>query len=82
MFSEIMHGLVSRMQQDAGVDENSTEETLIPCGLRIGVIPAGQSTAVFPDPGTGARTPHILYMSLSYLTPNSVQEQSINKLMR
>lgn len=41
MFSEIMHGLVSRMQQDASVDENSMEETLVPCGLRIGIIPAG-----------------------------------------
>ncbi|XP_005168600.2 ceramide kinase isoform X1 [Danio rerio] len=46
MFSEIMHGLVSRTQQDAGVDENSTEETLIPCGLRIGIIPAGSTDCI------------------------------------
>uniref|UniRef100_A0A671R243 Ceramide kinase-like n=1 Tax=Sinocyclocheilus anshuiensis TaxID=1608454 RepID=A0A671R243_9TELE len=40
MFSEMMHGLVSRTQREAGVDENSMEETLMPCGLRIGIIPA------------------------------------------
>ncbi len=46
MFSEVMHGLVSRAQQEAGVNENSMEESLMPCGLRIGIIPAGSSTAV------------------------------------
>ncbi|XP_051547541.1 ceramide kinase isoform X1 [Myxocyprinus asiaticus] len=46
MFSEIMHGLVSRTQQDAGVDENSTEGTLVPCGLRIGIIPAGSTDCI------------------------------------
>ncbi len=46
MFSEVMHGLVSRAQQEAGVSENSMEESLMPCGLRIGIIPAGSSTAV------------------------------------
>lgn len=79
MFSEIMHGLVSCTQQEAGVNENSMEEALVPCGLRIGIIPAGSSTAVCPKPGTGACTPHILYMSLHTL--NSVHEHSINKLM-
>lgn len=79
MFSEIMHGLVSRTQQEAGVDENSMEETLMPCGLRIGIIPAGWSIAVFPNSGTGACTQHILYMSLH--TSRSVHEYYINKLM-
>uniref|UniRef100_A0A8C2I6S0 Ceramide kinase n=1 Tax=Cyprinus carpio TaxID=7962 RepID=A0A8C2I6S0_CYPCA len=46
MFSEIMHGLVSRTQQEAGVDENSMEETLMPCGLRIGIIPAGSTDCI------------------------------------
>ncbi|XP_051974746.1 ceramide kinase-like isoform X2 [Xyrauchen texanus] len=46
MFSEIMHGLVSRTQRDACVDENSSEETLVPCGLRIGIIPAGSTDCV------------------------------------
>lgn len=59
MFSEIMHGLVSRTQQEAGVNENSMEESLMPCGLRIGIIPAGSSTAVFLKPGTGASSQHM-----------------------
>uniref|UniRef100_A0A8C2CFE6 Ceramide kinase n=1 Tax=Cyprinus carpio TaxID=7962 RepID=A0A8C2CFE6_CYPCA len=46
MFSEIMHGLVSRTQQEAGVDDNSMEETLMPCGLRIGIIPAGSTDCI------------------------------------
>ncbi|KAL7827876.1 hypothetical protein AOLI_G00310280 [Acnodon oligacanthus] len=40
MFSEIIHGLISRTQCDSGVDQNCADETLIPCGLRIGIIPA------------------------------------------
>lgn len=43
MFSEIIHGLVWRTQLDGGVDPNCPEETLSPCSLRIGIIPAGQS---------------------------------------
>ncbi|XP_071260684.1 ceramide kinase-like isoform X2 [Salvelinus alpinus] len=43
MFSEIVHGLVSRTQRDNGVDQNSPEEKLVPCSLRIGIIPAGDS---------------------------------------
>lgn len=42
MFSEIMHGLISRTQCDAGVDQNHPDESLIPCSLRIGIIPAGE----------------------------------------
>lgn len=42
MFSEIIHGLVWRTQIDGGVDPNCPEETLFPCSLRIGIIPAGQ----------------------------------------
>lgn len=43
MFSEIIHGLVWRTQIDGGVDPNCPEETLFPCSLRIGIIPAGQN---------------------------------------
>ncbi|TRY59243.1 hypothetical protein DNTS_026382 [Danionella cerebrum] len=46
MFSEIMHGLVSRSQQDVGADENLTEEPLVPCKLRIGIIPAGSTDCI------------------------------------
>ncbi|KAM7366994.1 hypothetical protein PAMP_014924 [Pampus punctatissimus] len=42
MFSEILHGLVTRTQTDNGVDENQSDADLVPCSLRIGIIPAGQ----------------------------------------
>lgn len=42
MFSEIIHGLISRTQRDSGVDQDRSDETLIPCSLRIGIIPAGE----------------------------------------
>ncbi|KPP68134.1 ceramide kinase-like, partial [Scleropages formosus] len=43
MFSEVIHGLISRTQREAGVDENCPEEKLVPCDLRIGIIPAGET---------------------------------------
>lgn len=42
MFSEIIHGLISRTQCDSGVDQDCSDEPLIPCSLRIGIIPAGE----------------------------------------
>lgn len=46
MFSEIIHGLIWRTQIDNGIDLNCPEETLLPCSLRIGIIPAGQSCSL------------------------------------
>uniref|UniRef100_A0AAY4D9X2 DAGKc domain-containing protein n=1 Tax=Denticeps clupeoides TaxID=299321 RepID=A0AAY4D9X2_9TELE len=46
MFSEIVHGLISRTQLDSGVDQDSPEETLVPCSLRIGIIPAGSTDCI------------------------------------
>ncbi|XP_035593711.1 ceramide kinase-like isoform X1 [Oncorhynchus keta] len=46
MFSELVHGLVSRTQRDNGVDQNSPEEKLVPCSLRIGIIPAGSTDCI------------------------------------
>ncbi|KAM4614844.1 ceramide kinase isoform 2-T2 [Polymixia lowei] len=43
MFSEILHGLVTRIQNDHGVDQNQPEADLVRCSLRIGIIPAGDS---------------------------------------
>lgn len=60
MFSEIIHGLIWRTQVDSGVDPNSPEETLQPCSLRIGIIPAGSTDCVCfatvgsNDPATSA----------------------------
>ena len=41
MFSEIMHGMIGRTQQEAGLSENDLNVTLQPCHLHIGIIPAG-----------------------------------------
>lgn len=46
MFSEVVHGLVSRTQKDNGVDQNCPEELLVPCTLRIGIIPAGSTDCI------------------------------------
>ncbi|XP_076852119.1 ceramide kinase isoform X2 [Brachyhypopomus gauderio] len=46
MFSEVMHGLISRTQRDAGVDQNCSDETLVPCSLRVGIIPAGSTDCI------------------------------------
>lgn len=42
MFSEILHGLVTRTQTDHGVDQSQPDAELVPCSLRIGIIPAGE----------------------------------------
>ena len=42
MFSEILHGLVTRTQTNNGVDLNQPDTELVPCSLRIGIIPAGK----------------------------------------
>lgn len=42
MFSEVVHGLVSRTQSDSRVDQNQPNQDLVPCALRIGIIPAGK----------------------------------------
>ncbi|XP_061578222.1 ceramide kinase-like [Cololabis saira] len=53
MFSEMVHGLVWRTQVDAGLDPNCPEETLKPCSLHIGIIPAGSTDCIcFATVGT------------------------------
>ncbi|XP_068611575.1 ceramide kinase [Brachionichthys hirsutus] len=46
MFSEILHGLVTRTQMDNGVDQNQPDAELVPCSLRIGIIPAGSTDCI------------------------------------
>ncbi|XP_044162355.1 ceramide kinase-like isoform X1 [Bufo gargarizans] len=46
MFSELLHGLVSRTQYDSGVCEDKEDAQLTPCNLRIGIIPAGSTDCV------------------------------------
>lgn len=47
MFSEILHGLMGRTQQEAGLCENDPAVTLQPCPLHIGIIPAGKDTVIY-----------------------------------
>uniref|UniRef100_A0A3Q3KYM5 Zgc:158263 n=2 Tax=Mastacembelus armatus TaxID=205130 RepID=A0A3Q3KYM5_9TELE len=46
MFSEVLHGLIGRTQQEAGLCENDPTVTLHPCPLHIGIIPAGSTDCV------------------------------------
>ncbi|XP_030621216.1 ceramide kinase-like [Chanos chanos] len=46
MFSEIVHGLMARTQMEFGVDPNFPNAKLMPCQLRIGVIPAGSTDCI------------------------------------
>ncbi|XP_041859890.1 ceramide kinase family protein [Melanotaenia boesemani] len=46
MFSEILHGVIGRTQQEAGLCENDPTVTLQPCPLHIGIIPAGSTDCV------------------------------------
>ncbi|CAB1347380.1 unnamed protein product, partial [Coregonus sp. 'balchen'] len=43
MFSEVVHGLVSRTKSDSRVDQNQLNQDLVPCAPCIGIIPAGDS---------------------------------------
>lgn len=44
MFSEILHGLIGRTQQEAGFCENDPAVTLQSCSRHIGIIPAGKDS--------------------------------------
>ncbi|XP_047452988.1 ceramide kinase family protein [Mugil cephalus] len=46
MFSEILHGLIGRTQQEAGLCEHDPTVALQPCPLHIGIIPAGSTDCV------------------------------------
>ncbi|KAJ8265469.1 hypothetical protein COCON_G00145680 [Conger conger] len=46
MFSELLHGVIGRTQQEAGLSEHDPTETLQPCNLHIGIIPAGSTNCV------------------------------------
>ncbi|XP_053551790.1 ceramide kinase [Bombina bombina] len=46
MFSELLHGLVTRTQRDNDICEDKETAALMPCRLRIGIIPAGSTDCV------------------------------------
>ncbi|XP_074921088.1 ceramide kinase isoform X3 [Chelonoidis abingdonii] len=46
MFSEVMHGLIGRIQKDSGIDQNNPKAPLVQCNMRIGIIPAGSTDCI------------------------------------
>ena len=47
MFSELLHGVIGRTQQEAGLSEHDSSGVLQSCDLHIGIIPAGQAISLF-----------------------------------
>ncbi|XP_034734915.1 ceramide kinase-like [Etheostoma cragini] len=73
MFSEIIHGLIWRTQIDGGVDPNCPEEELIPCTLRIGIIPAGSTDCIcFATVGTNDPVTSALHIIVGDSQPMDV----------
>ncbi|XP_026867770.2 ceramide kinase family protein [Electrophorus electricus] len=46
MFSELLHGVIGRTQQEAGISEHDPTVMLQSCDLHIGIIPAGSTDCV------------------------------------
>ncbi|XP_077452057.1 ceramide kinase-like [Stigmatopora argus] len=73
MFSEMVHGLVWRTQNDAGIDVNASEQTLVACPLRIGIIPAGSTDCIcFATVGTNDPVTSALHIILGDSQPMDV----------
>nr|XP_033815013.1 ceramide kinase isoform X2 [Geotrypetes seraphini] len=80
MFSEVMHGLIGRMQKDSGIDQNNPIAPLAPCNIRIGIIPAGSTDCIcyatvgINDPVTS--TLHIIIGDLQFMDVCSVHHNN------
>lgn len=73
MFSEIVHGLVTRIQTDHGVDQNQPDAELVPCSLRIGIIPAGSTDCIcFATVGTNDPVTSALHIIVGDSQPMDV----------
>ncbi|KAM6973596.1 ceramide kinase-like [Aplochiton taeniatus] len=73
MFSEVVHGLISRTQRDNAVDQNCPEERLVPCTLRIGIIPAGSTDCIcFATVGTNDPVTSALHIIVGDSQPMDV----------
>ncbi|XP_026217381.1 ceramide kinase [Anabas testudineus] len=73
MFSEILHGLVARTQADHGVDQNQPDAELVPCFLRIGIIPAGSTDCIcFATIGTSDPVSSALHIIVGDSQPMDV----------
>lgn len=73
MFSEIVHGLVTRTQGENKVDLNDSEAELSPCALRIGIIPAGSTDCIcFSTVGTNDPVTSALHIIVGDSQPMDV----------
>ncbi|XP_042367596.1 ceramide kinase [Plectropomus leopardus] len=73
MFSEILHGLVTRTQTDNGVDQNQPDAELVPCSLHIGIIPAGSTDCIcFATVGTNDPVTSALHIIVGDSQPMDV----------
>uniref|UniRef100_A0A8D3BB47 Ceramide kinase n=1 Tax=Scophthalmus maximus TaxID=52904 RepID=A0A8D3BB47_SCOMX len=73
MFSEILHGLVTRTQTDHGVDQSQPDAELVPCSLRIGIIPAGSTDCIcFATVGTSDPVTSALHIIVGDSQPMDV----------
>ncbi|XP_040268177.1 ceramide kinase [Bufo bufo] len=81
MFSEVLHGLIGRVQKDSDVDHNNPKVPLSRCNMRIGIIPAGStdcvcfSTVGISDPVTSAL--HIILGDCQPLDVSSVHHKKM-----
>ncbi|XP_010785646.1 ceramide kinase [Notothenia coriiceps] len=73
MFSEILHGLISRTQTDNGVDPNQPDAELVPCSMHFGIIPAGSTDCIcFATVGTNDPVTSALHIILGDSQPMDV----------
>ncbi|XP_039995844.1 LOW QUALITY PROTEIN: ceramide kinase [Xiphias gladius] len=73
MFSEIVHGLVTRTQTDHGVDQNQPDAELVPCSLRIRIIPVGSTDCIcFATVGTNDPVTSTLHIIVGDSQPMDV----------
>ncbi|XP_019399048.1 PREDICTED: ceramide kinase [Crocodylus porosus] len=80
MFSEVMHGLIGRIQKDSGIDQNNPKTPLAQCSIRIGIIPAGSTDCIcyatvgIVDPETSAL--HIIVGDCQPLDVSSIHHNN------
>ncbi|XP_030914870.1 ceramide kinase [Geospiza fortis] len=80
MFSEVMHGLIGRMQKDSGIDQNNPKASLVQCNICLVFYFSGStdcicySTVGISDPVTSAL--HIIVGDCQPLDVSSVHHNN------
>uniref|UniRef100_A0A3P8XYT7 DAGKc domain-containing protein n=1 Tax=Esox lucius TaxID=8010 RepID=A0A3P8XYT7_ESOLU len=73
MFSEIIHSLLYRTQRVSGVDHHQYDQDLVPCDLRVGIIPAGSTDCIcYATTGTNDPVTSALHIVLGDSQPIDV----------